>query len=243
MDRPLLDLAWDYPVDDLGEPDGEAVLREINGTGPDGAALSAYTELKADGSTACGCWIYCGVYADEVNQARAAQAALGAGPGRGRVGLGLAGQPPDPLQPRVRRPRRHPVERAQEVRLVGRRAAASGSAHDVPDFIARPRAATTCRRRAPRARTRSAGRTRSSCRPTARRWLFAPLGRGRRPAADALRAAGVAGRQRALRAAEATRRAAALDAAPQPDQPVAERGLPVRLHHLPAHRAPHGRRR
>jgi formate dehydrogenase major subunit len=46
------------------------VLREINGTGPDGAALSAYTDLKPDGSTACGCWIYCGVYADEVNQAR-----------------------------------------------------------------------------------------------------------------------------------------------------------------------------
>jgi formate dehydrogenase major subunit len=70
MDRPLLDLAWDYPVDERGEPDGEQVLREISGTGPDGAALSAYTELKADGSTACGCWIYCGVYADETNQAR-----------------------------------------------------------------------------------------------------------------------------------------------------------------------------
>jgi len=70
MDRPILDLAWDYPVDEKGEPDGQAVLREINGTGPDGKALSAYTELKDDGSTACGCWIYCGVYADEVNQAR-----------------------------------------------------------------------------------------------------------------------------------------------------------------------------
>jgi len=70
MDRPLLDLAWDYPTDEKGEVDGQAVLREINGTGPDGAALSAYTELKPDGSTACGCWIYCGVYADEVNQAR-----------------------------------------------------------------------------------------------------------------------------------------------------------------------------
>ena len=69
-DRPLLDLAWDYPVDEHGEPDPEAVLREINGVGPDGAALSAYTELRADGSTRCGCWIYCGVYADEVNQAR-----------------------------------------------------------------------------------------------------------------------------------------------------------------------------
>jgi formate dehydrogenase major subunit len=70
MDRPILDLAWDYPVEgDLQEPSSEAVLREINGTGPDGRALSAYTELKADGSTSCGCWIYCGVYADEVNQA------------------------------------------------------------------------------------------------------------------------------------------------------------------------------
>jgi formate dehydrogenase major subunit len=69
MDRPLLDLTWDYPTEGpLQEPSGEAVLREINGTGPDGAALSAYTQLKDDGSTACGCWIYCGVYADEVNQ-------------------------------------------------------------------------------------------------------------------------------------------------------------------------------
>jgi formate dehydrogenase major subunit len=71
MDRPLLDLTWDYPTEGpLREPDGHAVLREINGTGPDGRALSAYTELKDDGSTRCGCWIYCGVYADEVNQAR-----------------------------------------------------------------------------------------------------------------------------------------------------------------------------
>ncbi|NUS51012.1 MAG: molybdopterin-dependent oxidoreductase, partial [Nocardioidaceae bacterium] len=69
-DRPLLDLVWDYPVDERGDVCPESVLREINGTGPDGRALSAYTQLKADGSTACGCWIYCGVYADEVNQAR-----------------------------------------------------------------------------------------------------------------------------------------------------------------------------
>jgi formate dehydrogenase major subunit len=31
--------------------------------------MPSYTALKADGSTACGCWIYCGVYADGVNQA------------------------------------------------------------------------------------------------------------------------------------------------------------------------------
>jgi formate dehydrogenase major subunit len=70
MDRPLHDLAWDYPYDEEGEPSGEQVLREINGTDADGKALSSYLELKPDGSTACGCWIYCGVYADETNQAR-----------------------------------------------------------------------------------------------------------------------------------------------------------------------------
>ncbi len=69
-DRPLLDLAWDYPTHGADEePSAESVLREINGWGADGSALSSYTELKDDGSTTCGCWIYSGVYADEVNQA------------------------------------------------------------------------------------------------------------------------------------------------------------------------------
>src|SRR5579863_1936302 len=75
MDRPVLDLTWDYPVAEaseergLGEPSAEAVLAEINGWDADGKPLLAYTGLKEDGSTACGCWIYCGVYADGVNQA------------------------------------------------------------------------------------------------------------------------------------------------------------------------------
>jgi formate dehydrogenase major subunit len=71
-DRPLLDLTWDYPVDEHGEPDSAAVLAEINGchvTGVDaGAPVSGYAELRADGSTASGCWIYSGVFADGVNQ-------------------------------------------------------------------------------------------------------------------------------------------------------------------------------
>ncbi|MEU8912008.1 formate dehydrogenase [Streptomyces nigrescens] len=70
MDRMVQDLTWDYPVEGaLQEPVAAAVLAEINGHGPDGAPLSAYTELKDDGSTRCGCWIYCGVFADGVNQA------------------------------------------------------------------------------------------------------------------------------------------------------------------------------
>jgi formate dehydrogenase major subunit len=70
MDRPILDLTWDYPTEgEHDEPLADAVLAEINGWNADGEPLSAYTELKDDGSTACGCWIYCGVYADGVNQA------------------------------------------------------------------------------------------------------------------------------------------------------------------------------
>jgi formate dehydrogenase major subunit len=70
MDRPVLDLTWDYPVaGTAAEPSAEAVLAEVNGWDGDGKPLSAYTELKDDGSTACGCWIYCGVYSGGVNQA------------------------------------------------------------------------------------------------------------------------------------------------------------------------------
>ena len=70
MDRPILDLTWDYPTEGpLDEPDSEAILAEINGYDADRKPLSSYTQLKSDGSTACGCWIYCGVRADGVNQA------------------------------------------------------------------------------------------------------------------------------------------------------------------------------
>ena len=68
-DRPVLDLTWDYPTEGaVGEPSADVVLREINGCGPTGL-LAAFTELKDDGSTAAGCWIYTGVYAGGTNQA------------------------------------------------------------------------------------------------------------------------------------------------------------------------------
>jgi formate dehydrogenase major subunit len=70
MDRPLLDLTWNYPTEGpLAEPSADAVLAEINGRDRDGNPLDTYTQLKDDGSTTCGCWIYCGVYAQGVNQA------------------------------------------------------------------------------------------------------------------------------------------------------------------------------
>jgi formate dehydrogenase major subunit len=68
-DRAILALTWDYPTEGPHqEPSAEAVLREIGGCDGRGRPLSGYSELQADGSTACGCWIYCGCYADGVNQ-------------------------------------------------------------------------------------------------------------------------------------------------------------------------------
>ena len=87
-DQPLLHLTWNYDFDERsrlpdgtlsridGEPDLEKVLQEINGykvVGPASRAgpevplgsrhlLTSFSELKDDGSTACGCWIYSGVF-------------------------------------------------------------------------------------------------------------------------------------------------------------------------------------
>ena len=71
-DRPVQHLTWDYPEHgEHREPSAEAVLREINGYDvATGAPVPGFAQLADDGSTACGCWIYSGVYAGGVNQAR-----------------------------------------------------------------------------------------------------------------------------------------------------------------------------
>ena len=81
-DQPLLNLTWDYDFDEQphlpdgtpsrieGEPDLEKVLMEINGHHLDQIdprsgrprLVSGFSELKDDGSTACGCWVYSGVF-------------------------------------------------------------------------------------------------------------------------------------------------------------------------------------
>jgi formate dehydrogenase major subunit len=94
IDQPLRALDWWYPEEEQGMPKTEAVLAEINGwhTKPQpqadgvvfgfdhngephhGPQVADYNELKADGSTACGCWIYSGVLnRDGVNKANARQ--------------------------------------------------------------------------------------------------------------------------------------------------------------------------
>jgi len=57
-------LDWNYKLEgESQEPSVEEVLQEINGyTVSDYGLVKGFTELKADGSTACGCWIYSGIF-------------------------------------------------------------------------------------------------------------------------------------------------------------------------------------
>lgn len=66
-DAPLHALAWDYTTPGAAEdPDPEAVLRELNGFHEeDGRLLAGSAELRADGSTRCGLWIYAGVLTEQ----------------------------------------------------------------------------------------------------------------------------------------------------------------------------------
>src|SRR5207245_390352 len=60
-------LTWNYPTEGKhAEPRVSEVLKEINGwTVADRKQLKQIQDLKNDGSTACGAWIYCGVFPEE----------------------------------------------------------------------------------------------------------------------------------------------------------------------------------
>jgi formate dehydrogenase major subunit len=78
-DRQVLDLVWDYqPQGPKKEPNMELVLKECNGYATEdivdkdekplykkGEPLKTFGHLKDDGSTACGNWIYTGIYPEE----------------------------------------------------------------------------------------------------------------------------------------------------------------------------------
>jgi formate dehydrogenase major subunit len=79
-DEPLQRLNWDYRMEG-DEPDPADILRRINGIDlTTGRTVEAAAQLRADGTTACGCWQYTGVYADEVNQAARRKPAAEQGP-------------------------------------------------------------------------------------------------------------------------------------------------------------------
>ena len=73
-DEPIRALTWDYrEVGAHREPSAEDVLKEVNGyTLPDRVPVRSFTDLRDDGTTASGAWIYTGVYpAEGVNRAAA----------------------------------------------------------------------------------------------------------------------------------------------------------------------------
>ena len=63
-DAGLAALTWDYPTEgEEEEPSAGAVLKEMNGyTWPERRQIESFQQLKDDGRTACGGWLYCGVY-------------------------------------------------------------------------------------------------------------------------------------------------------------------------------------
>jgi formate dehydrogenase major subunit len=76
-DAALRALTWDYREDDA-----EEVLREIHGRRNDSTEpLVHFGDLKSDGSTSCGCWIYSGVFDGAKNKANGREA-------QGRYGHG-----------------------------------------------------------------------------------------------------------------------------------------------------------
>jgi formate dehydrogenase major subunit len=90
-DRPIQALTWDY-VDEAAnrdwrikdEPSAARILREINGYQVStGMPLASFVDLKDDGTTASGAWIYTGIFAGGQNQAARRQGDGWVSPGWG----------------------------------------------------------------------------------------------------------------------------------------------------------------
>jgi formate dehydrogenase major subunit len=66
--EPLQKLQWNYTTHGIhDDPSASEVLQEINGRNlVTGELLPNFKELKADGTTACGCWIYSGVHPENL---------------------------------------------------------------------------------------------------------------------------------------------------------------------------------
>ena len=220
---PLRALTWDYPTQGpTDEPDAEAVLQEINGRRADGTLRGQVPGAEDDGSTTCGSWIHAGIYADGVNQTARRKPAHRAELDRAGVGLGVAVEPPHPLQPRLGQARRHALVGAQALRLVGRRGGQMDVAGRRPRLHRPTRRPTTCPREDATGMAAIRGTTpfiAASRRP--RLALRAERPR-RRPAAHALRAARVAGRQRRSTASMRTRPGSAW---PTRTTPTTRRGI------------------
>ena len=153
-DKPIRALIWDYiaPEENAGwrikdEPSAALVLKEMNGYyAATGKPVKGFGDLKANGPTPCGAWIYSGVYAAMAEEPdghprRESQRRRLGSPG---LGFRLAGQPPDHVQLRRGRPAGQPLaqggpDSVNPSRLVRGRWVGL----DVPDFpLTKPPTAT-----------------------------------------------------------------------------------------------------
>jgi formate dehydrogenase major subunit len=138
-DRPIQLLTWDYRLRGLRrDPDALQVLQEINGsTWSDKKLLSSYQDLKDDGSTACGGWLYTGVTPSaDHNQASSHKPDGPDGPG---THLGWAFTWPSNRREMYNRASADPDGKpwSERKRLVWwDEAKESWGGDDVPDFVA-----------------------------------------------------------------------------------------------------------
>ena len=225
----------------------EAVLAEINGchvTGPDaGKPLSAFNEMRADGSTACGCWIYSGVYRRRGQQVGATHARAAAQspsqsewgwvwPADRRILYNRASADPDGK----------PWSERKRYVWWDEESGSAGSATT-------SRTSRSTVRRAPDRIPTSVGPPRIAgddpfiMQADGKGWLFAPNGLvdGPLPTHYEPQESPVAN---ALYPQQQNPAASDLPAQGQPRAPPSaatpgRRGVPVRVHHLPADRAPH----
>ena len=179
-DWPIVNLKWDYPEHgEIAEPDAEAVLKEINGYDvATGEPVPGFAQLKADGTPPAAAGSTPAASRTASTRRGAATRGTSTPPGRlglARVGVGVAGQPPHPLQPRLGRPRGQAVVGAQEATSGGTRRPASGPATTSPTSPPTSRR-TTSRTTTPRGWTRSRGTDPFIMMADGKGWLYSPAG-------------------------------------------------------------------
>ena len=173
----------------------------------------------------------------------APQAGLRAELDRARVGLGVAVEPAHPLQPRVGATRTARRGRSASATSGGTPSEGKWTGlGDDPDFVPDKAPGLRARTRTPTGDGRAARRRAVHRAPRRARLALRAERARRRAAADALRAARVAGRQPALRRRRQPDAPALRPTTTNPYNPPRSDVVPVRAHHLPADRAPHGRR-
>jgi hypothetical protein len=131
---PIVNLSWPYAHPN--DPTPQELAREFSGkalkdladpkdatkiTRKAGEQLAGFAELRNDGSTSSGCWIFCGAWGPTGNlmARRDNSDPTGYRPDH-QLGIRLACQSPRPLQPRILRCERQAIQSRAGTRLLER---------------------------------------------------------------------------------------------------------------------------